>query len=210
MYQVMNCRAGVLAVFAFAVFRELGAAASLCVKVEDPGNLPLPDASVSAVNLNTAKLYTGRTGREGRVCLSGVPEGLYAVEVGLAGFLNVRYYPVRIAPVATHELRFLLPFGEITEGTVAQEATLSGTLTQEGAPVQNASICVLTAQAGSVVKCTSTNDLGEYALIVPTGLYSVELRLPNGSVRRKRLDVSRPGFHRNVVGLDPGSQAVVR
>src|SRR5262245_51077628 len=98
------------------------AAASLCVHVTDPANLPLPDASLTAVNLVTGKIFSERTDRSGKACASAVPEGLYSVEVGMAGFLNVRYHPVRIGPAAASSLKFQLPFGEITEGPLAQEA----------------------------------------------------------------------------------------
>ena len=185
-------------VFVFGVGQSL-TAASLCVRVTDPANLPLPAASVTAVNLVTAKLFTERTDRTGKSCLSLLPEGLYSVEVGLAGFLSVRYHPVRIDPVVVHDLKYQLPFGEISEGTLAQEATVSGTLKRDGGIVQSARICILAKVSEAQLGCAITNDLGEYAIVVPIGIHTLELQLPGGVAQRSAIDLSRPGFYRNVV-----------
>jgi hypothetical protein len=201
MLQVIHQKSAAFVLFALVSLCTSAKAASLCVSVSDPANLPLPEASLNAVNLGMNKRFTGRTDRAGKACLSALPEGLYSVEVGLPGFLNVRYYPVRIAPVATHELRFQLPFGEITEGGLAQEATLSGTLKQDDVPVQSAKICIFEngSESAVPVACDVTNDLGEYAIVVPTGFYTVELRLPHGAIQRSKVDLSVSGFHRNLL-----------
>jgi hypothetical protein len=201
MLQVMRCGFVVLLFSGLASLCGSAKAAVLCANVFDLANLPLPDASVTAVNLGTNKRFGGRSDRTGKACIPALPEGLYSVEVALTGFLNVRYYPVRLAPVATHELRFQLPFGEITEGSLAQESTLSGTLKQDGAPIQSAKICIFASEGENAapVTCSVTNDLGEYAIIVPVGIYTVELRLPQGTVQRSKIDLSNPGFHRNSI-----------
>ncbi len=203
MLQVIHQKTAAVVVVVLASLCSSAKAASLCVSVLDPSNLPLPDASVNAVNLATNRRIGGRTDRAGKACLSALSEGLYSVEVGLIGFLNVRYYPVRIAPVVMHELRFQLPFSEITEGSLAQEATLSGTLKENGIPVQSAKICIFeNGREGALpTACGVTDDLGEYAIVVPTGVYTIELRLPRGSIQRSKVDLSVPGFHRNSLNV---------
>lgn len=203
MFQLTRQHLAVFALAGLATLADCASAASLCVKVADPENLFLAGASVNALNLATNKLFSARTDGSGMACLSGMPEGLYSVEVGVAGFLNVRYYPVRIAPAARHELRFQLPFGENHEGPMAQEAILSGTLMHGGTPLASATICILSTETGSSVACSVTNDLGEYAFVVPTALYMVEVRLPTKVTRRSKIDLSTAGFHRNAVTVLP-------
>jgi hypothetical protein len=178
-------------------------ASTLCVEVMDPANLPLPNAWVNIVGLATNKLYTARTDRKGRACVSRLPEGLYSVESGLTGFLNVRYYPVRVTYPATHELQFRLPFGEITEGGLSQEATVTGTLKQGDTPVQSASICIFGLQEDTPITCTVTNDLGEYALSLPPKTYRVEVRISGGEIQRSKIDVSTAGSYRNLITVTP-------
>lgn len=176
-------------------------AATLCIKVLDPADLPLPDATVAAINLQTTKAWHGRTDEAGLACIPKVPEGLYSVEAGLTGFLNVRYHPVRVAAATTHKVRFRLPFGEISEGPIAQEATLSGTLRRGENAVQNARICILSSESGASVSCATTDDLGEYAIIAPIGRYTLEVQLHRGAVQRSNVDISRPGLYRNIVSV---------
>jgi hypothetical protein len=119
-------------------------AAALCARITDSAGLPLRNAWINVVCLKTNKLYTGEADPDGKACISKLPDGLYSVEAGLTGFLNVRYYPVRIKYPAVEQLQFRLPFGEITEGLLSQDATVAGTLKADGdTPVQGANICIL-------------------------------------------------------------------
>lgn len=90
-------------------------ASELCVTVNDPEDLPLPHAWVNVTDRIAVKTYNESTDSKGRTCLT-LPEGTYAVEAGLTGFLNVRYYPVRVTYPNPLNLTFRLPFGDITEG----------------------------------------------------------------------------------------------
>src|ERR1022692_396309 len=144
----------------------LAFASELCATVVDSAHLPLPSASVKATHLETGKPYAGQTGNDGKTCVSGLPEGLYSVEAHLAGFLYVRYYPVRVGPSAKQNLSFSLPFAEITEGGVGDESTLTGTLRKDGIAVDSATVC-MTSASTSLKTCTTTNDLGEYVLLGP-------------------------------------------
>jgi hypothetical protein len=170
----------------------------------DLGRMPLPSASVTATNLASGKSYAARSDKNGTACFSGIPEGLYAIEASLTGFLHVRYYPVRVVPTVKQTLSFWLPFGEITEGGLGEESTLSGTLLKGGTPVEGAEVCMATA-IGSQRTCTVTNDLGEYRLLGPAGIYRTEIRTKDGKVYKSKVDMSAPGTYRNRLSLDGGS-----
>jgi hypothetical protein len=182
-------------------FENSATPSTLCVKVTDYAGLPLQDASVVIVNLATKNLYNTNTARNGAVCVSQIPEGLYSVEAGLTGFLNVRYYPARLTSLAPLELRYRLPFGEITEGGVTEDAIISGTLQQEEKALIGANICVFEIDRSSSLRCVATNDLGEYALSLPPGVYRVEVRTLVGSTHRLKVDVSKPGLYRNLITI---------
>ena len=176
-------------------------ASELCATVMDYARLPLPSASITATNLTTGRSYSARSDSKGMACLSDVPEGLYSVEASLAGFLHVKYYPVRAVPFAKQALSFWLPFAEIEEGGLGDESTLSGTLLRGIAPVQAAEVC-LVAATGTPRTCTLTNDLGEYALLVPAGVYLTEIHTKDGRVYKSQIDMSAPGIYRNRLSLD--------
>ncbi len=176
-------------------------AADLCAKVMDYGRMPLPAASVNAANLRTGESYVAKSDKSGTACFLGLPEGLYSVEASLSGFLHVRYYPVRVVAMAKQRISFWLPLGEITEGGLGDESTLSGTLVQAGSPVEAAEICIA-ATARTPRKCTVTNDLGEYALQVPAGMYTVEVHTRDGKEHMSKVDVSAPGIYRNRLSVD--------
>jgi hypothetical protein len=150
-------------------------------------------------SLKTNKLYTGQADSNGKACITSLPEGLYSVEAGLAGFLNVRYYPVRVKYPAVEQLQFRLPLGEITEGLLSQEATVAGTLKVGDNPVEGANICILELEHNTRVTCARTNDLGEYALSLPPGVYAVETRMLDGAVHHSKINVSAPGSYRNLI-----------
>jgi hypothetical protein len=177
-------------------------AADLCATVLDITHLPLPSASVNVESLATGKAYLARADQRGTACLS-VPEGLYSVEASLTGFLHVKYYPVRATAEAKQNLIFWLPLGEIREGPFGGDSTLSGTMLSRGAPIESADVCVI-GPGGAPRTCTVTNDLGEYALVVPPGAYETEIRTRDGHVYRSRVDISTPGVYRNRLSLSAG------
>jgi Carboxypeptidase regulatory-like domain len=180
-------------------------AAEVCASVMDYAGMPLPAASVSATNLTTGKSYAAKSDKNGVACLSGIPEGLYSVEASLTGFLHVKYYPVRAVPLAKQTLSFWLLFGEISEGGLGDDSTLSGTLLKGGVPVEAAKICI-TANTGVPKTCTVTNEIGEYALQGPPGVYATEIHTKDGKVYRSQIDMSTPGIYRNRLSLDSGTK----
>jgi len=115
--------------------------------------------------------------------------------VGMTGFLNVRYYPVRVDYPFPPTLVFRLPFGELTEGGASDEADLSGTLLYKGKPAGHAKVCVLKRTSDAVIACGITNYFGEYALSVPPGSYRTEIRMADGR-QEFRSNITVPGVGR--------------
>jgi hypothetical protein len=177
---------------------------AICSKVVDPGDRPLPNAALKIVDLSDAtKHYVGQTDREGNLCISKIPEGLYSVEASLPGFLNVRYYPVRVVFPREVHLEFRLPIGYIGEGGIAPESVLNGTLKRGGEPAGGIKICLFDGASTTPSACDNTDDLGEYALTVAPGKYAVELS-DRGKLKmpRRQIDLSVAGQYRDRLSLD--------
>jgi hypothetical protein len=180
-------------------------ASELCVRVIDEADLPLPHARLNVTRMVNApgedsRTYNGSTDSKGQACIK-IPEGTYSVEVGLTGFLNVRYYPVRVMFPNSSKLNFRLPLGDITEGSIVPEAILSGILQNDGKAIEGATICILQQSSSAVVACGLTNVFGEYALSVPPGIYNTEIRTAVGEVYHSTASVPRPGSHWNRLSL---------
>lgn len=180
-------------------------ASSICVTVVDPIPLPLRGAVVKIVGLLEGdKRFATATDQQGRACTGDLPEGLYSVEVGLEGFLNVRYYPVRVVFPKDQDLQFQLPFAEITEGGTHEESVLSGTLEEDSKPLSGIQMCLFEDARTSASACTTTNDLGQYALAVPPAIYWLELNKLSQNITRVKIDLSNSGYYRNKVSLPSG------
>jgi hypothetical protein len=174
-------------------------ASDLCVAVDDYADLPLPGASVTAIDLvKGGTRYDVKTDSKGRACLLKLPEGVYSVEAVLTGFMNVRYYPVRVVYPDTTELSFRLPFSEITEGGFTREVVLSGTLRFQGKPLVNAEVCAL--ESNGKKSCTTATDIGEYALSLAPGSYDIQIRTFDGKRLHSRVDLTTPGAYRDSLG----------
>jgi hypothetical protein len=100
-------------------------ASEMCVTVNDSEDRPLPNAWINVIELVAAsadhdlaaKSYNKSADSNGSACFT-LPEGTYSVEAGVMGFLNVRYYPVRLTYPNPLALLFRLPIGDVTEGGV--------------------------------------------------------------------------------------------
>ena len=154
---------------------EITFGSSLCVAVKDPVNLPLPGATVTATALLEEKQEVERTDNKGAACFKDLPEGWFTVETSMAGFLTVRYYPVRLVPENLTNLKFELPLGEITEARVTKEALVAGTLKLRDKPVPAAQICFKRTLANSSARCVHTTGDGEYVLYVLPGDYQIDI-----------------------------------
>ena len=177
--------------------------AALSGQVVDAGGQPLAGASVAVTPLTSdSPPIHLTTSKEGTFAVQLLPEGLYSVEVSSLGFLNVRYYPVAVKFPGGSELTVLLPVGEISEGGIQTEATLSGTLLGKGTAALAARICVGRIGDNSQTKCTDTNELGQYAISVSPGTYLVQVTQKQKEVLRRRMNLSKPGIYRNLIKLN--------
>jgi hypothetical protein len=177
---------------------------SLCAKVTtlEPDMQSLPRATLEATDLDDPSIrYIATTDREGRACLEKVPDGLYSVEASAGGFMHVRYYPVRVASPRNISLAFKLPFGEVREGGVGADVIVSGTLRQSGAPLDGVRICLVREDKAEVEKCTDTNDIGQYALVITPGKYQVEIRRLQETIATSTVEFPAPGVYRNRLSI---------
>ncbi len=176
-------------------------ASEMCIKVLDETGLPLPHARVQASNLSTQKSWQKESDSQGNACFLKIPEGLYAVDASLQGFLTARYYPLPVFYPEKSGLTIRLPLSNLNGDTVSQEITLSGTLTENRRPAEGVSICLFRSD-GTQVACATTNDLGEYAITAAPGIYEVELKPYSGNAYRSKIDLSTPGaLYRNDLKL---------
>ncbi len=77
---------------------------------------------------------------------------------------------------------------------------LSGTLKRADKVASGITICLY--QADTLVGCDTTDDLGEYAIAVPPGVYSIDISGVNvRSQPRQQIDLSSPGMHRRIIFL---------
>jgi hypothetical protein len=189
-------RAFLFGVLVLTSFRPLFGA-DLCVRVTDYSDLPLPNVTVTAISLVTGAQFEAHTSAKGEACVPKLTDGLYAVEVSLTGFMNVRYYPVRIAYPSASRLSFRLPLSEVSEGGMFGEAYVSGTLRLDGKPMGGAQLCAIDPKRNS--HCSTTTGLGEYALALAPGTYQVEIRAQNGDMFRLMIDAPSPDVYRDLV-----------
>jgi len=185
-------------------------AGTICAYIADPGDQPLPQAILSISGLSGGpQRFSARADHDGNVCVGHIPEGLYAVEVSLTGFMNVRYYPVRVVFPNTVHLAFHLPFGNVNADTFSTDSTLSGTLRRKGEPAAGIKLCLFQSEANVPSVCDSTDDIGEYALVVPPGKYEVEIS-DRGKllVPRRPMDLSVPGLYRDRLSLDARDDSI--
>ena len=181
-------------------------AADLCVTVTDYADLPLWDARIQVTSLvrpgqvADQEIYVQSTAKNGEACVR-VPEGMYAVEAGLTGFVTVRYYPISVHPEHSTNLSFRLPLGETTEGGVGAQALLAGTLQIFGSPALGTTICLLKESSDDIVTCGKSDGLGEYAIWVRPGKYRVEVKTGQGQSFRSSISVEQPGTYRNKIAI---------
>lgn len=99
-----------------ALSSSLAWCGSFCISTMDAGSFPLPRATVTIIDLEHGTIYRGETDLKGTYRSAELADGYYSIEVGgVAGFLNVKYYPLRIIGSDCKKAAFTLPFGEIDQ-----------------------------------------------------------------------------------------------
>lgn len=177
-------------------------ALSICATVTDLPGQPLRHAVVKIINLLQPDFRSSASvDSAGKVCFEHLPEGIYSAEASSSGFLNVRYYPIRLAVPDDLNFTYQLPYGEIREGLLQSEAILSGTLSDQNKPVDGVQICLFENDKSIPSACGVTNDLGQYALTVSPGKYRVEVTKSQVRIHSAMIDLSFPGHYRNEVTI---------
>src|SRR5258705_499436 len=98
-----------------------------------PDVQPLRRATLKVVNLDEPSMQlSAPTDSNGKACVPHLAEGLYSVEASAGGFINAKYYPVRVVFPDDMNFSFRLPFGDISEGT----------LLDNGKPYDGVKICL--------------------------------------------------------------------
>ena len=174
----------------------------LCVKVNDLSHAALPETVVTIVHLS-GKYDSSQvmTNTNGLACAKKLREGPYRVDVWKPGFLHASFQPVSVYPEAPSSLVVTLPFSEIREGGISQMALISGTLTDGGGPVDHARICIFVPKTSKPLACVDTNALGEYALSLPPGEYTVEIMQRTRKAKPLALSLPSAGVFRNRIAV---------
>src|SRR5437667_3194131 len=95
--------------------------ATVTGRVTDPGGLPVPGATVTAVNTQTAEAATGFTTNDGAYSIPFLKPGVYNVSAELTGFKKVTQTNVQLEIGQTSAVNFQLQLGALSE-----EVTVTG------------------------------------------------------------------------------------
>ena len=98
--------------------------------VLDVAGKPIANAAVSVKNESTGSARQATTDADGRFSVSGLPDGLYTVEVSSPSFATSRRKGVKLAAGGTENVSIALNVGELSqsitvEGTVSVAAELA-------------------------------------------------------------------------------------
>ena len=131
--------------------------AELSGRVVDPSGAVLPGVSVTITNEATAATRSTVTNETGSYRFSGLPPGVYTMEVVLAGFATARFerLELRVAHPARQDVELAL--GSITESvTVTGESPLLNVMDSSlGNTINEQSINELPIEAQNVVELLS-------------------------------------------------------
>ncbi len=120
--------------------------------------------------------------------------------------MDAVYSPVLVR--TPHEtilpIRLILgSFDPLRSTYVGTEATMYGTLMDGTKRLANVKICAFEADRKQPTKCTNTNDVGQYELVMPARQYTIELPQALGKPYALRVDLSNPGYYHNRLSFPP-------
>jgi Carboxypeptidase regulatory-like domain/TonB-dependent Receptor Plug Domain len=95
--------------------------ATVTGRVTDPGGLPVPGATVTAMNTQTAEVATGFTTGDGAYTIPFLKPGVYSVSAELTGFKKITQAGVQLEVGQTSAVNFQLQLG-----TVSEQVTVTG------------------------------------------------------------------------------------
>lgn len=174
---------------------------SICVEILNVADYTIPLSEVRIVNLNSGEVVSVSADAKGRGCTRALAEGAYSVEASSGGYVSVRYQPVEVIFPGEVTLSFRLPIGVIREAGIAKDSTVHGTLIGEGRPLESVRICLYAPGNRQATACSTTNELGQYALAVPPGKYVARIHRMQVELRTLPLDLPAPGSYHNRLSL---------
>ena len=182
---------------------------SICATVTDPTGQPITGASIVVHGGSGSDDRTAFTepAALGRTCVQKIPDGEYSVEASAPGFMHVVYYPVAVRLPKDITLSFRLPLGSfdpLRSTYVGSDVILYGTLTDGTMPASDVEICLTGETKADDKKCTTTNDVGQYTLVMPPQKYRVHLTTVREQTYSTRIEVMAPGYYRNLLSVPPG------
>ena len=175
-------------------------------RVSDTFNTPLGGATVilRAVN-RPAELHIAKTNKDGVYEFREVPDGTYWLEASMAGYVSVRYHPVRILYPFGYEQDFRLPRDEVYEMEAPDKAHVAGELRPGGNPLGGVQVCL---GRGREEHFVTANRLGQYSLLVAPGRWRATVKNRKEILWRQDLALGRPGEYRNAIRIRPPTPPV--
>ena len=162
-----------LLVFAQAMLNaqgETSGTASIIGTVLDPAGSPIPQATVVAKNQASGAVKTATSGSDGKFAVTGLPAGVYSIDVAASGFsVDVRN-SVKISSGVATTIPIRMQVANLNQ-TVTVEAAV--TMAVEAAPSQSS---LEAKSAESVISSTYISNF-----ISQTGDYSDVLQMSPGT-----------------------------
>jgi hypothetical protein len=178
---------------------------SVCVIATDQTSQKMMRAVATLVDLSSAERRSSdRSNATENVCIEKVPDGQYSLEVTAPGFMTTMLYPVRVGSPARIDIPVRLIVGSpdpLRSTYVGSDAILFGTLKNRSTVADTAEICLFRTVAGTPVKCASSNEVGQYELVVRPDAYTVEITRLGKKIYSGTLDASRPGYYHNRLSI---------
>ena len=115
--------------------------------VTDPGGLPLPGATVTAVNTTTNETATAVTSGDGLYNLPFLKPGLYTVTVELEGFRKHTQDKVQLEVGSTITLAIQMQIGSISETVTVVSEAVEATKADRGMVIDNTRVTELPLNA---------------------------------------------------------------
>jgi hypothetical protein len=123
--------------------------ATLNGRVNDPNGLPVPGATVTALNTQTNEIAVSVTTTEGAYTIPFLKPGVYSVSAELTGFRKITQPNIRLEVGQTASLNFQLQLGELSETVMvtAESPLLETSKADRGLVIDNERVTELPLNA---------------------------------------------------------------
>ncbi|MBN9656537.1 MAG: carboxypeptidase regulatory-like domain-containing protein [Acidobacteria bacterium] len=138
---------------------------------------------------------------KGKYQIPPLLDGDYSLEATAPGFLTVKHYPLRVRFPDIFQFDFSLHIGRGIEFAVGEAnpfCRFFGALRRQGAPVENARVCLIRNQRAN---CSTTNSLGQYYVQVIAGTYEVKVEEAGVRIFTSQMELSASVDYRDRIVL---------